>query len=35
MRERMHGVLKFMGLALAVVFLGPGVQVSGSEDGQN
>jgi hypothetical protein len=34
MRERVHQVLKFMGLALAVVFLGPGVQLSPSQDGQ-
>lgn len=33
MRERVHQVLKFVGLALAVVFLGPGVEIT-SQDGQ-
>lgn len=35
MRERMNQVLKVMGLALAVVFLGPGVQLGGSDDSQS
>ena len=32
MRVRMQQVLKFMGLALAVVFLGPGVAFVPSQD---
>lgn len=35
MRNTMNQVLKVMGLALAVVFLGPGVQLDGSEDTQS
>lgn len=34
MRDKMNQVLKVMGLALAVVFLGPGVQVDASETSQ-
>ncbi len=33
MRGRVNQVLKFVGLALAVVFLGPGVQLNPSQDG--
>lgn len=33
MRGRVNQVLKFMGLAIAVVFLGPGVQMAPSQDG--
>lgn len=32
MRGRVNQVLKFVGLALAVVFLGPGVQLNASQD---
>jgi hypothetical protein len=33
MRDRMNQVLKFVGLALAVVFLGPGVELAPSDNG--
>jgi hypothetical protein len=35
MRMRVDQVLKFVGLALAVVFLGPGVELASSQDGQS
>jgi hypothetical protein len=34
MRVRVNQVLKFVGLALAVVFLGPGVEIGTTENGQ-
>lgn len=34
MSKHVHQVLKFMGLALAVVFLGPGVMLSPSQGDQ-
>jgi hypothetical protein len=34
MRDRLQQVWKFVGLALAVVFLGPGVNLSPSKDGK-
>jgi hypothetical protein len=34
MKDRVHQMLKFVGLALAVVFLGPGVELAPSDNGQ-
>ncbi|AKT40276.1 uncharacterized protein CMC5_044290 [Chondromyces crocatus] len=35
MRKRVNQLLKFMGVGLAVVFLGPGVELAPSQDSQN
>jgi hypothetical protein len=35
MRMRVDQMFKFVGLALAVVFLGPGVELGASQDGQS
>jgi len=34
MKDRVHQIVKFVGLALAVVFLGPGVELAPSENGR-